>query len=583
MEQPNRLKQLPAPRQSILALALLLAVSGCGSNNESAEAKKEPVAPQLVKVGGQDGVSMDPESIKLAGITIVSVGKDELSASTQPTGEVAPTDSGTVQVTSRLPGKITETKVGVGDRVHRGQVIAYVDSVDLATAEGAYQTALSHALLAEHQLEQQKKLAGFGSLSEQPLEDARKASIAADAAVGTDEAQIKLDRLALVSAKQLVEMGETTRKPVEDAQNAFAQAQSAASQAAATLHSTKSNYDRAVILFSGGVYARQQLEDAETAYNSAIASDTQAKIAERLAKEELTRQETIYKQNLNGAAALQGAQTKVQQDEHTLQNDLVAQELAHTQYERARVVHKSGIPVSQALQTAQDAYDEAQIAVQSAANTLKLYGVEPSQAIHGLQKGGVVIPIVSPIEGIVAARSMVVGQNTDTSTPLARLVNLDRIYIDAQVYEKDVQAVAVGDSVKLNVPALPDKTFTGKVQYVAREVSPDTRTMLVRTVLDNPGWLLRPGMFASLVIGSNKGTHTLAVPADAILQEGDKRVVYVRVATGQFVKRGVTTGPPVGGKVPVLSGLSAGDQVVVGGNVLIEKAQEQLESGKSGS
>ncbi len=400
----------------VLALALVMA--GCGSAPEAAAVKSDEPALKLIKIGGVSGVTMDADSVKLAGITVVTVGPENLSASTQPTGEVAPTDSSTVQVTSRLPGKITEARVGVGDRVRKGQVLAEVDSVDLANAQAAYQTAVSHALLSKNQLDQQKKLAGYGSLSEQPVEDARKASVAADAAVASDEAQIKVDRLALSDTKQLVEMGEITRKPLEDAQNAYADTQSAASQAASTLHSTKSNYDRAVILYKGGVYARQQLEDAETAYNSAVAADTQAKTAERLARQELTRQETIFNKNLNGASSLQGAQSKVQQDEHLYQNDLVAQTLAHRQYERAVTVRKSGIPISQALQAAQDTYDEAQIAVQSAAATLRLYGVKPGEGFA--KSGSVIVPIVSPIDGIVAARSMVIGQNIDTSTTTGR-------------------------------------------------------------------------------------------------------------------------------------------------------------------
>ena len=526
---------------------------------------------------------MDLESVKLAGITFATVGDGELTTSTKPTGEVQPTDWGTVQITSRLPGKITEANVAVGDRVKKGQVIAQVDSVDLATAEATYQTAVSHAVLAQHQLEQQKKLAGFGALSEQPVEDAHKASVAADAAVASDEAQIKVDKLALTSTQELVKMGEITRKPVEDAQNAYAQALSAAGQASATLHSTKSNYDRAMILFKGGVYSRQQLEDAETAYNSALAGSAQAQTAESLAKQELTRQQTIFQKDLNGASSLQAAQSKVQQDEHTYQNDLVAQQLAHKQYERALIVRKSGIPISQALQAAQDTYDEAVVAEQGAANTLKLYGVKPGEAARGLGSGRVVIPIVSPIDGIVAARSMVIGQNTDTSTVLARLVNLDSVYVDAQIYEKDIEGVSPGDLVSFHVTALPGKAFTGKVQYVAREVSQDTRTVLVRTLLKNPGWLLRPGMFASVEIGSAKGTKAISVPADAILQEGEKQVVYVSPAEGQFLKREVSVDLPIRGKVPIRRGLSPGDKVVVGGNVFIQKAQEQLENGKSGS
>ncbi len=567
---------------AILFLVLLLALAGCGSHTGTAPATKAPPGPKLVSIGDAKGIELDPASIKLAGITTARVGANTLGATMQPSGEIEPTDTGAIQVTPRLPGKIVEARVSVGDRVHKGEVIAEVDSVDLATAEATYETAVAHAGLARHQLEQQKKLAGYGSLSEQPVEDARKASVAADAAVASDEAQIRVDRLALSQTKQLVDMGEITRKPLEDAQNAYAQARAAASQAASTLHSAKASYDRAVLLFNGGIYSRQQLEDAETAFNSATASDAQAKTDEHLSREELTRQESIYSKNLNGASSLQGAQSKVQQDEHTYQNDLVAQELAHRQYQRAQTVRKSGIPISQALQSAQDAYDEAQISEQGAANALEMYGVRPGQAIQGLRNGRIVVPIVSPIDGIVAARSMVVGQNVDTSTTLARLVNLDTVYVDAQVFEKDIEGVRVGDRVVVHVAAVPDRAFVGRVQYVAHEVSPDTRTILVRTVLRNPGWLLRPGMFATVVIGS-QAIHANSIPSDAVMEEGDKQVVYVRVAPGQFVKRTIKAGQPVGGEVPVRSGLQAGDEVVVSGNVLIEKAEDQLESGANGS
>ncbi|MFI5386737.1 MAG: efflux RND transporter periplasmic adaptor subunit [Fimbriimonadales bacterium] len=561
----------------------VLLVAGCGTKSADPSGKVSSSGPKLIQIAGLEGVQVDPESLKLAGITIETAGNDRLAATMQPTGEVQPTDSGTIQVTSRLPGKITQALVSVGERVHEGQILAYVDSVDLAQAEANYQTAVSHANLAKNQLEQQRKLAGFGSLSEQPVEDAKKAAAAADAAVASDEAQIKVDRLALQSTRQLVEMGEITRKPLEDAQNAYAQAQASATQAANTLHSTKSSYDRAVILFNGGIFSRQQLEDAETAYNSAVASDSQAKTAERLAREELTRQETIYNRNLNGAGSLQGAQSKLQQDEHTYQNDLVAQELAHKQYQRALTVHKSGIPISQALLQAQDTYDAAMIAEQAAASTLRIYGVSPGSSVGELRNGRVVIPITSPIEGIVAARNMVAGQNVDTTVNLVKLINLDRVYIDAQVYERDVQGVAVGDSVQVHVAAMPNKTLTGKVKWVSDEINPDTRTATVRTILDNPSWSLRPGMFASVTVGSKKSVRSIAIPVDAVMQEADKQIVYVQVSPGQFCKREVTVGEQIGGKLPIHSGLSPGDQVVVGGNVFIQKEQELLEAEKAGA
>jgi len=578
---PMQSKSIPFHNSILLVFALLIV--GCAAKPQDAPAAPESEGPKLVDVAGTKGVKISADSLKLAGITIATAGTDKLSGEMQPTGEIYPTDTGTVQVTSRVPGRITSALVSVGDRVKSGQVIAWVDSNDLNQALATYEAAVSHANLTKNQLDQQKKLAGYGSLSEQPVEDARKAAAAADAAVSSDEAQIKVDKLALQSTKKLIEMGEITRKPVEDAQNAYAVAQSTAVQAGVTLHSTKANLDRIQILYKGGVFSKQQLEDGETAYNSAVAASEQAKVAEKLAKEELQRQQTIFSQNLNGAASLQGAQSKLQQDEHTYESDLTAQSLTHKQYERAQIVKKSGIPISQALQQAQDSYDEALIAVQSAANTMKLYGVPPGRSPGVLREGRVVVPINSPLDGIVAARSMVVGQMTDTSTPLVRLVNLDKVFVDAGIYEHDAQIVNVGDSVKIHVSAFPTRTFLGKVKWVANEVSTDTRTMTVRTVIENPGWVLRPGMFANVDIGSKKVVKQIAIPVEAVMQEGGKQIVYVQVATGEFVKRVVKVGSPVGGKVAIDNGLTAGEKVVIGGNVYIQKEQERLEGGKSGA
>jgi cobalt-zinc-cadmium efflux system membrane fusion protein len=566
-------------------LALAVFLGGCrqsASSGDHGEAGSHAEAgARLIAVGGNPGLALDEESRKLAGVTTETVGIADLAPSVQPTGEVAPTDSGTVQVTSRLPGRITEARVSVGSHVPKGAIIATVDSVDLTQAEATYRTAVSHARLAYNQLLQQRKMAGYGTISEQPVEDARKALAAAGAAVSSDEAQIQLDRLTLENTKQLVAMGEITRKPVEDAQNAHALAQSALTQAKVNLHATKANLDRATILYNGGVFSKQQFEDAETAYNNAVASADQVTTQEKLAGEELKRQQNIYAQNLNGASSLQQAQSKLQQDQHTYSNDLTARELARKQFARAQVVHASGIPVSQALQQAQDSYEQAQVAVQGAANSLRLYGVSPNASVAQLANGHVVIPVVSPIDGIVTARSMVVGQMTDIATPLVKVVNLDRVYVDAQVYEKDIAGIRPGDPIRLHVAAFPNRTFSGQVSYVGNEVNPDTRTMTVRTEVRNPGWLLRPSMFATVVIGSRHGVRALAIPADAVLQAGTRQIVYVEVAPGQYVQRVVTVGTAVGGRVPVRSGLAAGDKVVVTGSVLLQQQQSKLESEKT--
>src|SRR5579862_1022725 len=285
-----------APLGLPVGLALIVLLGGCHGQPATSSSDHSESGAHLITAGGSSAVALDEEGRRLAGITTETAGMADLSPSVQSSGEVAPTDNGTVQVTARLPGRITAALVSVGARVHKGEMIATVDSVDLTQAEATYRTAVAHARLAYNQLLQQRKMAGFGTISEQPVEDARKALSAAEAAVAGDEAQIQLDKLTLENTRQLVSMGEITRKPVEDAQNAYAQAQAALAQAKVNLHSTKANLDRASILYNGGVFSKQQYEDAETANNNAIASADQAATQENLASEELKRQQTIFKQ-----------------------------------------------------------------------------------------------------------------------------------------------------------------------------------------------------------------------------------------------------------------------------------------------
>ena len=85
-------------------------------------------------------------------------------------------------------------------------------------------------------------------------------------------------------------------------------------------------------------------------------------------------------------------------------------------------------------------------------------------------------------------------------------------------------------------------------------------------------------MFATVIIGSRHAVRSLAIPSDAVLQEGAKQIAYVEVAPGQFVQRTVTTGAAAGGRVPVRSGIAEGDKVVITGSVLLQQQQSKLES-----
>ena len=181
----DKLKKPPlGPAVAAVVLIVLCGLTTYGVRKSAARHDRDgevsaESAARLVSINGESGLEMGSESLKLAGVTTVSVAEQDLEQQVAPTGEVAATDNGTVQVTSRLPGRITQTFVAVGSRVHKGQIIAWVDSVDLAQAEAAYQTAVAHQRLTYNQLQQQRKLAQYGVLSEPAIEDARKTFAAA--------------------------------------------------------------------------------------------------------------------------------------------------------------------------------------------------------------------------------------------------------------------------------------------------------------------------------------------------------------------------------------------------------------------
>ncbi|MCA1597102.1 MAG: efflux transporter periplasmic adaptor subunit, partial [Chloroflexi bacterium] len=115
---------------------------------------------------------------------------------------------------------------------------------------------------------------------------------------------------------------------------------------------------------------------------------------------------------------------------------------------------------------------------------------------------------------------------------------------------------------------------------VGNEVATDTRTITVRTVIANPGWVLRPGMFATMLVGSRSTSSSLAVPTDAVMQDDSQQIVYVEVAPHQYLRRVVTTGPAVGNQVPIISGLAPGERVVTGGNELLQNELSRLANEK---
>jgi len=179
---------------------------------------------------------------------------------------------------------------------------------------------------------------------------------------------------------------------------------------------------------------------------------------------------------------------------------------------------------------------------------------------------------------VIVERNVFAGSAVEPGARLLRIASLDRVWIEAEVYESDVAIAAPGVAAELDVAALPGRTFAGRVATVLPALSDAARTLRVRIPLDNADHALRPGMWASVRLRGE--THeALVIPDSAVLHAGERSVVFVDLSGGRYRPRRVELGASGEGQVEVLRGLEAGERVVAAGTFLIA-AESRLRAGE---
>jgi cobalt-zinc-cadmium efflux system membrane fusion protein len=172
---------------------------------------------------------------------------------------------------------------------------------------------------------------------------------------------------------------------------------------------------------------------------------------------------------------------------------------------------------------------------------------------------------------VVLERTAVVGQQADPSQTLLEVAALDTVWLVVQAFERDAARVRVGASALVTFPALPGRTFEGRVDQVGLQVDASSRTVPIRLTLKNPEGLFRPGMSATAAIDlGGDGASVVAVPATSLQRLEDDWVVFLPRAEGAFEIREVGRGRDLGGEIEIVSGLSAGETVVVEGAFLLK-------------
>jgi len=181
----------------------------------------------------------------------------------------------------------------------------------------------------------------------------------------------------------------------------------------------------------------------------------------------------------------------------------------------------------------------------------------------------------SPLSGTVVERNVTPGQlvNGDPTQVLFTVADLDKLQVVADLYERDVNLVKVGQVAAVTVEAYPGTSFPAAISAIGDLVDPNTRIITVRALVSNETHQLKPGMFARLNIDVGDATQFIAVPRVAVLEVDGQEFVYVVEGPNRYVKRLVKVAPAAGDQARILDGLTPGERIVTKGAVLI-KGQE---------
>jgi membrane fusion protein, heavy metal efflux system len=180
-------------------------------------------------------------------------------------------------------------------------------------------------------------------------------------------------------------------------------------------------------------------------------------------------------------------------------------------------------------------------------------------------------PLISPIAGTLVRRDLSIGSMIDrnSSAPLT-IINLERVWVMANIFEHDLATLMTGDQVDVTADAYTDKVFSGQITYIGDEVDRRTRTVQTRIEVANPEHLLKPGMFAKAAISAGDSREVLAAPESAVYQIDGHSAVFVAAGNDGFEVRPVRLGSRGGGTVEILSGLKQGELVVEKGGLALK-------------
>lgn len=483
--------------------------------NQAEKAQKEVDGIKFVLMIENEEMLPDPDLVtvsdgqaELIGLETKLAERSTASGGITTTGKVSANPDGVVVINSPSSGKVIRLGALPGTSVRRGQMLAVVQSPDLAAAQARFKSASSDVVQAE---------AGV-RVSESEL-------------TGT-KSELKHAQQILAGQKKLANAGEFASPSLEEAKSRAVKDAAAREQAEIEVKKLERQVERLRVGLASGVVAQKDLDLAEADLKQAQSRLIEAGRQASLAESALKREEQISGQGIRTAKEVQAAEAGVQQ------------KLAQLGTAERRLVQ------------AKAELSRARSELASARDQIKLLG--------GVPGGGNLVTIAAPIDAEVEHRFVSVGQTLSEGAQLFDLLNADVVWVLADLAESDIPRVKAGQAVEVVAGAYPDQVYPGVVAFVHNEVNPETRTTPVRIEIRNPGEKLKQNMFVQVSLGSG-AANSVVVPSAAIQKDKGQTVVFVQEKKRVFRKTLVKVKSVLGGRTSV-DGVQVGRSVAAGGS-----------------
>lgn len=217
--------------------------------------------------------------------------------------------------------------------------------------------------------------------------------------------------------------------------------------------------------------------------------------------------------------------------------------------------------------------------LESSRKRLKYWDItdEQIEELTQTRKAQKTLALHSPVEGIIIHKNALEGKYTKPGENLYRIADISRIWVYADIYEYELPWIKTGQEAEISLSYLPGKTFKGKVVYVYPYLEAKTRTVKVRIEFANPNWDLKPEMYTDVKINTEVRKKVLAVPQEAVIHSGIRKVIIIDKGKGLFMPRDVKLGLETREYYEIISGVKEGERVVTSSQFLID-SESQLKA-----